>query len=300
MPFHRAIAQSPYQVPNYPSPNSSLDSILKYGKFNSLQELQAKSTQELQELNALIVGNARPFGNFLFGIIVDGDYVPNLPIKLLLEGRFENRLSIMTGHNQNEASRFVPNRQIINETQYGNFLKEFFPPLQQRPDQLQLLTQQLYPSDFNGSQWYTNQVERTNLTFADALYVSNARALNAAAFQGLGYAYKFTVPPAVHGTDLSYTFFETGDVPGVNPGVAITLQKYITNFALTGDLNGAGLLLFPLTLKGAVVQKIGGQGIGPMFDEGGTHQVTQRSQFWQKASYLTEYLTRLKFCETRA
>ena len=291
VPFVGAIPQSPYQAPKYPPPSSSLDAILKYANLTSLEELQATSTEELQELNALIIGNAKPFGSFVFGIIVDGDYVPNLPNKLLLEGRFDKNLSIMTGRNQDEGSRFVPNSQVTNETAYEDFLQAFFPPLQQQPEQLQLLTQELYPPDFSGAQGYTSQAQRNNLTFADALSVCNTRALNAAVFGPQGYAYEYTAPPAVHGADLAYTFYEAGNVTGVNSTAAVVLQRYITNFAQTGDPNGAGLPLFPPTRKGETVQNIGVQGIGPMPDEGGVQQINQRCLFWQKAPYLTEYST---------
>ena len=288
-PFVGAIPQSPYQPPNYPSVNSSLTSILQYANLTSLQELQAQSTEQLQELNALIIGNAKPFGNFVFGITVDGTYVPDLPNKLLLEGRFFKDAAIMTGHNQDEGSRFVPSAQITNETAYEDFLVATFPSLQQQPKQLAMITKVLYPPDFSGVQGYTNQTERNNLTIADAFFVCNTRALNAAAFVPQGYAYEYTVPPAVHGADLPYTFYEAGDMEGVNLTVAVTLQKYITDFAQTRDPNGAGLPEFPPTQKGAFVQNIGLQGIGPMADEGGIKQIDKRCLFWQSAPYLTKY-----------
>jgi carboxylesterase type B len=288
-PFKRAIPQSPYQVPNYPTTSSSLDSILQYANLTSLAQLKALPTDKLQELNALIIGNAKPFGSFVFGIVVDGDYVPDIPNRLILGGHYDKTLAVMTGRNQDEGSLFVPNSQITNETAYENFLKEFFPPLQQQPVELQILTQKLYPPIFSGTYGYTNQTERNNLTFADALLVCNTRSLNMAPFTAQGYAYEYTVPPAVHGADLSYTFYESGDVPGVNSTVAVILQKYITNFAQTGNPNSANLPVFPPTQNGQVLQNIGIHSIGPMPDEGGVQQLNARCAFWQRAPYLTQY-----------
>ena len=66
-PFKGAIAQSPYMVPSYPFPNSRLDAVLTFAKFDSLNTLRSMSSADLQKLNTLLIGNSQPFGTFTFG-----------------------------------------------------------------------------------------------------------------------------------------------------------------------------------------------------------------------------------------
>ncbi|KAL1979018.1 hypothetical protein VTN96DRAFT_7363 [Rasamsonia emersonii] len=66
-PFQGAVAQSPFWLPTYPSPNSHVEAILSFGNVSSLATLRKMSSADLQKLNALLVGNSRPFGTFTFG-----------------------------------------------------------------------------------------------------------------------------------------------------------------------------------------------------------------------------------------
>ena len=65
--FKGAIAQSPYLLPTDALPNSQLSAVLRFGNVSSLDALREKSSSDLQTLNALIIGNSRPFGTFTFG-----------------------------------------------------------------------------------------------------------------------------------------------------------------------------------------------------------------------------------------
>lgn len=102
----------------------------------------------------------------------------------------------MTGHNQDEASRYVPNSLITNEASYAAYLESIIMPLANNATALNFITQVLYPPVFDGSQGYTNQTERNNLTVADA-FVCNARFMDQASFVPETYAYEFSVPPAI-------------------------------------------------------------------------------------------------------
>ena len=130
------------------------------------------------------------------GIATDDDYVPNLPGKLFQQERFDHNLFVMTGHNQDEASLFIDNPLITNEPSYAAFLESLITPLANNATALNFITQTLYPPIFDGSQGYTNQTERNNLTFSDA-FVCNARFMDQASFVPETYAYEFSVPPAV-------------------------------------------------------------------------------------------------------
>ena len=223
------------------------------------------------------------------GVVPDGDYVPDLPSRLFKQGRFDHTLSVMTGHNQDEGSRFVPNKLITDEASYVAYLKSLITPLANNATALNLITQILYPPIFDGSQGYTSQTERNNITIADATFVCNARSIYQASFVPMTYAYEFSVPPAVHGADLSYSFYDFGDVPGVNITVAEIMQGYLTRFVETGQPNAPTLPFFAPARPGLTVQNLGSDFVGPMLDERGISQLSKRCQFWQDAPYLLNY-----------
>ena len=65
--FRGAIAQSPYFIPSLPLPNSQVSAVLEFGNVTSVDALRQTSSAALQQLNALLIGNSRPFGTFTFG-----------------------------------------------------------------------------------------------------------------------------------------------------------------------------------------------------------------------------------------
>lgn len=175
------------------------------------------------------------------GVVSDDDYVPNLPGKLFEQGRSDRTLSVMTGHNQDEGSLFIPNTLVTNETSYAAFLRSLIPQLAHCATDLNYITKGLYPPVFDGSQGFTNQVERNNLTFADMALVCNARFMDQAGFHPTTYTYEYSAPPPVHGADLSYTFYDFGPVAGVNTTLAEIMQGYLIRFAETGHPNAPAL-----------------------------------------------------------
>jgi hypothetical protein len=67
------------------------------------------------------------------------------------------------------------------------------------------ITDALYPPIFNGSQRYASAIERTWIAISDFLAGYNANILTSNLKPG--YAYLFSVPPALHGGDVPNTFF---------------------------------------------------------------------------------------------
>lgn len=192
----------------------------------------------------------------------------------------------MTGHNQDEGSRFIQDTVVIDESSYAAYLRSLITPLASNDSALNYITQVLYPPIFDGSQGYTTQAERNNLTIADASFVCNTRSLNQAAFRPPTYAYEWSVPPAVHGADLAYTFYDFDPSLGVNTTVAETMQRYFARFAETGQPNAPTLPLFKAARGELTVQEMGNDGIGPMLDERGIKQLAERCRFWQEVPYL--------------
>lgn len=99
------------------------------------------------------------------------------------------------------------------------------------------------------------------------------------------YRYIFTQPPARHGQDLAYTFWNGPgtNVAVQNEGLAAAMQEYFTDFMVAGTPNlgnAGGLLEWPKWKVGAEkVVEFGGQGvrIAPAGDE----LKNRRCEFWE-------------------
>jgi carboxylesterase type B len=90
----------------------------------------------------------------------------------------------------------------------------------------------------------------------DRIFTCNTFWLDKA-FNNQTYSYLFSVYPGLHGQDVPYTYYNGPNPTAVpNPDIAIALQEYITNFAMTGDPNGPGVPHFPMYGDDATVQNL--------------------------------------------
>ncbi|KAM0794200.1 Alpha/Beta hydrolase protein [Usnea florida] len=172
----------PFYAPRYPLPGFLVDAVLSFANVFSLATLRSMSSLALQKLNALNVGNSIPYGTWTFGVVVDDPYLPDTLKALFQQGRFDHSLSVITGHNQDDGSLFVPNKLLTNDSPYTAYIDSLFRPV----------------------------TRRNNLTLADV-----AASLNSAP-----YAYEFPVSPAVHGADLPYNF-DDSDSSNNAPGLLV-------------------------------------------------------------------------------
>lgn len=109
-PFQQAILQSPgwFPLPAENQQEDTLQQFLDVLNVSSVEEARQLSSQKLIAANAYQVATKSSYGTFTYGPVVDGTFVPELPGKLLLEGRFDRNLRIMVGHNANEGLLFTP------------------------------------------------------------------------------------------------------------------------------------------------------------------------------------------------
>jgi carboxylesterase type B len=107
--FDAAILQSPGF---FPQPNNTKND-LAYSRFlhlagaEDLADLKGKDTAVLQQANAIMTYESE-YGYFNFGPTVDGDYVPDLPGRLLAAGDFHTGISMLTGHQALDGLLFTP------------------------------------------------------------------------------------------------------------------------------------------------------------------------------------------------
>ena len=132
----------------------------------------------------------------------------------------------MVGHNANEGLIFTPPTSQ-NETDIKAQLAVTIPSIAAYPETLDYILDTLYPADFSGAQaqGYTNNLDRTSAIIAELAFTCNTYYLDKA-FKNQTYAYLFSAPPALHGFDVPYTFYNanetsTSAIRGV-PNPAIT------------------------------------------------------------------------------
>ncbi|KAG9239279.1 prolyl oligopeptidase-like protein [Amylocarpus encephaloides] len=285
VPFQQAIPQSPGFFLYLPSQNKELfaqvlgnASSIADRPIRTADELRGLSYDELYNLNKMMVGLAT-YGMFTFGPVVDDSpnaYVPDLPGRLISQGKLHN-VPVLASQNSNEGLLFTP-PFIQNQDIYKEFVGGAFPTA--NDSTISHIANELYPPLFNGSEPYSTQIQRTALTVADISFTCNAYWLRS--YLTKSYGYLFSVPPGFHGQDIAYTYFN-GDTSTLNAGasvnatVAMTLQRYLTTFAMKGIPEG-----IPSYKSNMTLANVGNTNLGGL-----VHDPAARSQcdFWIEAPY---------------
>lgn len=277
-PFRQAVLQSPawQAMPSHAQQEQTFQTFLKLLNVSSLQEARQLPSTALFKANALqVLGSI--YGSFTYGPVVDGLFAPDLPGKLLLQGSYDKSVNVMVGHNANEGLLFSDPR-TTTESAFNSYISLQFPGIS--PAATAYIENVLYPAVFDGSYGYKTNFQRVVLAIADSSFTCNTNYLDRA-FNNKTYAYQFAVPPALHGQDISYTFFNGPNTAVVNPAIAVALQEYITSFATNGVPSGPGIPMFPLYGADATVVRLNATGIGEMRDP----TANARCLWWQKALF---------------
>ncbi|KAI1630366.1 Alpha/Beta hydrolase protein [Exophiala viscosa] len=302
VPFQQAVLQSPGWLPNgNPGFQKSLieyaltnASALTNKPIQTIEDLRGLSFAELALVNSVIVGQSS-YGTYTFGPVVDGTFVPDMPGKLVSQGRFAKSLNaIMMGTNFNEGVLFN-SPFLTSDAEYRYNIRQFFPKASEAI--INYIATSLYPNDLSGKYNYTTQTLRSAETTAEGCFLCNTRylpqALPALASKNV-FKYLFAVPPAIHADDLGYTFYNgngslTGEGYFVNEKVALTLQDYISSFVITGSPNNgpetSGNPWFPTYgTNASVLTMLNGTGLGALKVD---PQANSRCDWCQKTLYVS-------------
>lgn len=279
MPFQQAVLQSPGFQP-YPG-NWQQDQLLqkylaKVG-VTTIDEARSLSYETLQSANVNIT-SISPYGSFTFAPTVDGSFVPALPGKLILQGSYDHNLKLIVGHNFNETAYFVNPTELTQADQVAGIRSEL-PDAQ--PSVVDYITQTMYPYVFNTS-LYSSPYQQRVLSSAEVSFRCNTHFL-ASAFRNRTWAYRFSIPPAYHGQDVPYTYWNSSlPDPTIDPEIALAMQAYITEFAVSGDPNNRkDFPVFPVYGDRAQMLDLNVTGIQVMKDDTDNF----RCEWWQKALY---------------
>jgi carboxylesterase type B len=253
------------------------------------------------------------------GPVPDGAIVPELPGLLLLHGRFDHSINVMIGHNGDEGVGYP---SLANNSAFeGMFGESFLAHMRvcfgganssaayintsfpNAPSSIrQYITNELYPpllettgdlvQDYNPTQsksmivsGYNDALGRQTLFTSETVINCLTYHVNRA-FKGTSYAYLFSAPPALHGQELYYVFYngQATDVyyRPINVTLAHIMQDYWLNFARTGNPNGEGLPTFAQWGNDSNVQGLSLAGVGPTLDTSDN----ERCRWWQLGLYV--------------
>ncbi|PTB63148.1 alpha/beta-hydrolase [Trichoderma citrinoviride] len=246
-PFKRAIVQSvPLTTLIDPAEQeSNFQTFLSILNVTSLEEARRLPSSALIAANIQQIG-AAPYNVFAFNPSVDNDYIPGPPAPLLLNGSFAKNIPILSSHTSYEGALFTDPRTIGNDTALVQRLRVINPLITDKDACYVLDT--LYPPVYDGSQPYTTDLDR-KILMANEMYFATAHQplLQSTISRGTEvYAWQFSVFPAIHASDIPYTFYD-GPAAGVDPHVASIMQHAIAGFAKNGvpDAGPLGLASWP-------------------------------------------------------
>jgi acetylcholinesterase len=252
--------------------------LLQLNNCTSLQDLRQVPTALIMQSNIAQISEAN-YGGFVYGPVVDGDFVPALAGQLLAQGRFDKSLRVMVGHNSDEGLVFT-SPYVQTEDLFEEYFRTSFPGVSSAV--VNYLAQQLYPPVFDGIYGYINETQRTSLALSELVFTCNTFYLDTA-FANRTYAYLFSIPPALHGQDVPYTYY-TGGPPTTsvaNTTVAVAMQDYFTSFVKTGQPSAKGMPVFNMYGPNATILDLNYTSISHILDDA----ANQRCVWWQKALY---------------
>ncbi|TVY83713.1 Carboxylesterase patB [Lachnellula suecica] len=278
-PFNQAIMQSPAFIPNplKSQSDSAFRKFLTAANVSTLEEARMLDTSVLQLASKIAQGKAF-YGTFTFGPMPDGDFVPDLPGKLLLDGKFDQNLTILAAHNSNEAGHYTPPTATYSDN-FTTYIQLYFPAIS--PETLTYLAETLYPPIFDGSQPYTTPFDRLNLAISHFTFVCSTSWLGHA-FNCAIYNYLFSVAPGNHTQDVPYTFFNGAIASVKNDTVAVMMQRYLAGFVENGDPNREGVPDWGTFGGDSRVMNFNQTFVDIEVDE---QAVGERCGWWQKALY---------------
>lgn len=282
-PFQRAIDESPGFLPNG-SPQQQQGTLQEY-----LSLLGVKTLEEARGLpsSALVAANTEqifkaPYGTFAFGPVVDFNYVPAPPTKLLSQGQYAKNVPVFSSYTQNDGLLFTDPRSTTNETRLREQIQGALPEISTA--NLDYLLMTLYPSEYTGTQPYRSALDRAQLIFGEMIFLCNHNALlQATSSQGIAaFGEVFDIFPAVHGGDQPFYFPHEGSPP-VDPVSAAFMKDTIAKFVMTGSPSGTNFSWpsVPLYDKNALLLSLTGNGTKIIPDP----TASQRCNWWQKAVY---------------
>ena len=202
-PFQQAVLQSGafQNVVSNLQEETTAQTFLALLNVSTIEEARQLPSEALITANIIQVANSS-YGDFTYGPVVDGLFAPAIPGKLLLQGSYDHDLTLMLGHNADEGLLFT-NPAIQNDTSFNEYILQAFPTI--NPSVASYIENVLYPPNMPGvlgTTGYSDETGRVVLVLSESTFTCNTFYLDKA-FNNQTYAYQFSVPPGLHGEDVS-------------------------------------------------------------------------------------------------
>lgn len=279
-PFQQAVLQSPgfQNIASNLQQETIFDAFLSLLNVSTIEEARQLPSSALIKANIIQVANSS-YGDFSFGPVVDGLFAPAIPGKLLLQGSYDHTLTLMLGHNADEGLEFT---NPANDISFNTYLSSAFPTI--NTNVANYVEDVLYPPTMPGTlgtTGYSDETGRVVLLISESTFTCNTFNLDKA-FGNQTYSYQFSVPPALHGQDVAYTFFNGPSSSVVSDPIAVALQGYITSFVKSGRPSGSSLPMFPIYSNATHIIDLNATSITEIMDP----VANARCNWWQKELYV--------------
>lgn len=184
--------------------------------------LRSQDVEVLQEANVNVT-NAAAYGTWAFAPVTDGCFIPNPPSTQLLDKREVNGNHMWVSHTADEGPLFVP-KNITTEEALVDFVHTAFPRFHDNDVASVLETYPLSaygadttnplfatagdsgPTAVDVSPFAIGHQQRANAIYAETTFQCPSYWL-ATGYTGdsakSSYLYTYTVPPALHGSDIT-------------------------------------------------------------------------------------------------
>ncbi|KAL9635401.1 MAG: hypothetical protein Q9164_003478 [Protoblastenia rupestris] len=109
-PFQQAITQSPAWEPGSAGPtfqNEIYKRFLRILNVTTLEQARQRPSQALIDANHILMSSIE-YGATFLGPVIDGSFIPKDPKLLLLEGKADRQVKLLTTTAENEGLRFAP------------------------------------------------------------------------------------------------------------------------------------------------------------------------------------------------
>ncbi|KAH7370126.1 Alpha/Beta hydrolase protein [Rhexocercosporidium sp. MPI-PUGE-AT-0058] len=205
--FQKAIIQS---VRFFPQPDPAYDDKIYYQYLNltgaeDLDELVTLDSSILQSANAKMTFDSS-YDTFNFGPTVDGDFVPDLPGKILGRGENHEGISLMVGQMAYDGLLFTP-PWIRTNAQLKQHSAKLYPGI---PKSVKSKITEMYPIN----PWIELAQKKITVVsdFLDDIAIQcNSYYLTEAAlksdYPAAVFRYSFNTLPAIHGYETGYTYY---------------------------------------------------------------------------------------------
>ncbi|GAB1316947.1 Carboxylic ester hydrolase [Madurella fahalii] len=253
LPFQQAVLLSP-DIPPRRNPirrqKRLFQTILDEANCTSLECLRRAPESTMLYLNdRLINGASSDAGGGVFGPapgfgpVVDGRFIPDIPVALFRQGKYHKELrSLVIGNTANEGMG----------TSHDEGLPDYFPVMVR-----QILSTASNDTIAHIQSHYDFAEEPAKLAWdwtTDIIFACNAANI-ATAYKDRARRYIFSLPPAIHGQDLFHLFYSNQTMtPVEDMNAARTFQRnllrFLHGYELPWPVYGAGKRITNITTGG--------------------------------------------------